>query len=218
MTPSCLSELKIDRMLAGELAADDAALARSHAAGCAACGGLLRHAEATARRFAEHRPPLGFAQRRGRAAVAIASAALAVMVIGLAIRTPRDAPRGVRTKGHAALGFYVSHAGQLHRGEPGDAIAPGDRLQLVTTSDAAGWIAVTGVDALAVRQVYAAPQPHPAGRDRPLPFSIIVDTTPGPTTITAVFCAEPFSIERPASDCVTDAFTVEIRTERVGPR
>src|SRR5262245_5948538 len=219
MTPSCISELKIDRLLAGELAADDAERARSHAAGCAECGELLRHAEATTRRFAEDRPPLRLAvQRRGRAAVAIASAALAVVVVGLAIRSLRDAPDGIRTKGRAALGFYVSHAGQLRRGRSGDVVAPGDRLQLVTTSERAGWIAVTGVDALAVRQVYAAPQPHAAGRDRALPFSIILDATPGPTTITAVFCAGPFVIDRPAAECVTDAFTIETRKDAESAR
>jgi hypothetical protein len=213
MTQPCVSELWIDRLLAGELAPAEAAQGRAHAAGCAVCRQLVSHAEAIAREFAASPPPLRLSGGRRRRGVAVASAVIAVAAaaVVLAIRPPRDAPPEVRTKGRATLGFFVSHAGELRRGEPAEVVAPADRLQLVVTTERAGWVAVTGVDAVGVRQVYAEPQPLVAGRDRLLPFSIILDDTLGPSTITAVFCAGPFALEQPAADCTTDAFSIETR-------
>jgi hypothetical protein len=211
MTQPCVSELLIDRLLAGELAPAEAAQARTHAADCAVCHELVSHAEAIARRFAANPPPLRLSSHRRGIAVASAAIAMAAAVVVVAIRPPREAPPEVRTKGRVAFGFFVSHAGELRRGQSGEVVAPADRLQLVVTTERAGWIAVTGVDALGVRQVYAEPQPLVAGRDRSLPFSIILDDTLGPSTITGVFCSGPFALAQPPADCTIDAFSIETR-------
>jgi hypothetical protein len=208
MTSDCASELMIDRMIAGELAAEAAAGIRGHAATCASCGELVASAESARRRFAAAPPPLRLPGRRARVAgAAAAAAALAVALVAVW----RAGPDGVRTKGGASLGVFVSHHGVLRRGGAGEVVAPGDRLQLVTATDRAGWIAITALDGRGARTVYAAPRPVGAGRDRPLPFSIVLDDALGPTTITAVFCAESFALEAPPPGCTRDAIRLEVR-------
>jgi len=203
MTASCVSELTIDRLLAGELA--DPAAVRAHAAGCATCGGLLRDAEAIAARFATAAPPLGFPDPGRARPVVLAAAAALAAVLALVVWAPwRGGESGVQTKGRPALGVFVSHAGVLRRAVSGEVVAPGDRLQLVTTSERAGSITVSATDGAGTRTVYAERQAVAAGRDRPLGFSIILDEIRGPTAITAVFCAAP-------DDCTTDGFTLEVR-------
>jgi hypothetical protein len=209
MKHDCVSELMIDRLIAGELATDAAARVRDHAASCPVCGGLLGHAEAVARRFSAAPPPLRRPLRRsaqvGGAATALAAA------LALVIAAPwRSDPGGIRTKGGPSLGLFVSHGGAVRRGALGEVVAPGDQLQPVITAERAGWIAITAVDGAGLRTVYAAPQPVAAGRDRPLPFSIILDRTPGPTTLTAVFCPGPFALDPPPQGCTRDAFTLDV--------
>ena len=206
MTDACVSELTIDRMLVGELAPAAATRVRAHAGTCTECGALLANAERYAAGFAAHRPAL-HALRRRRIDLAAALAAAAAAVVAIAW------PRGetIMTKGGAILGFYVAHGDDLRRGQDREVVAPGDRLQLVTTLDAPAWLAVTGVDAAGTRTVYAAPAPVAAGRDRPLAFSITLDATPGRSTITAVFCPQPFALDRPPAACTSDAFTIETR-------
>jgi hypothetical protein len=210
MTEDCMSELMIDRLIAGELAGAAAARLRTHAATCAVCGGLLAHAEAVARSFAAAPPPLRLPAMR---AVRVAAwAAVLAAGVALVVASPwRGDPDGVRTKGAPSLGLFVSHGGVVRRGASGELVAPGDRLQPVTTAERTAWIAITAVDGAGTHTVYAAPQPVGIGRDRPLPFSIVLDDTRGPTTITAVFCPGPFALTAPPPDCTSDAIAVEVR-------
>jgi hypothetical protein len=210
MTPTCVSELRIDRLVAGELTGAEAAQARGHAASCPPCGALLADAEAVAREFAAARPPL---RRPGRAPAIAAAAAIAAIAAVVVFGPWRDAPVGVRAKGRATLGVFVAHGAAVRRGQPGEVVAPGDRLQLVTTSERAGWLAVTGIDAAGVREVFAAPHLIAAGRDRALGFSIVLDGTRGPQTITAVFCPAPFALGVVPAGCSTDELVVEVRGE-----
>ena len=200
------SELTIDRMLAGELSHDDAAAVRAHAADCTECGGLLETAEAIGRRFAAAPPPLRFAPRRRTAFVGATAALAAALAIVIAMKRG-DEPE-VRTKGRPSIGVFVQHGGVLRRAQSGEVVAPGDRLQLVATTERAGWLAIEAVDGTAAHAVYARSQPVPAGRDRPLPFSIIIDNVLGPTTITATFCPRPFASP---DECTSDTFALEVR-------
>jgi hypothetical protein len=218
--PPCVSELTIDRLLADELARDVADAVRAHATSCASCGPLLADAERVAREFAADPPVLRLPAARRRTSWALgaggallaAAAALAIFVRTRPVE-PEISPSvsGIRTKGSAVLGFFVSHAGELRRGQSGEVVAPADRVQLVTTTEQAGWIAVTGTDARGVRTVYGAPQPLDAGRDRELPFSIILDDTLGRSTISAVFCPSPFTLDAPPASCTTDTIAIDTR-------
>jgi hypothetical protein len=213
MTLPCVSELTIDRLLAGELADPAPAEIRGHAATCATCGGLLRDAEGIVARFAAAPPQLAFPDPYRSRAVGIGAAAAALAAaVALVVWAPwRGEQGGVQTKGRPTIGVFVSHAGVLRRAVSGEVVAPGDRLQLVASNERASGLAVSAVDGSGARTVYAAPQAILAGRDRPLGFSIILDETRGRTAITAMFCAEPFALEQPPDDCTADGFTLEVR-------
>lgn len=211
MTESCVSELFVDQLVTGELSPEVAAQTRAHAASCASCGQLVAEAEAVAQRFAADPPPLRLPPRRRRRYAVLGAAAVAAAAFAIALVPARERANGVRVKGPASLGAFVSHAGAMRRAQPGEVVAPGDVVQLVTTSEGDGWIAVTGTEGSAARTVYAAPQPLTAGRDRTLPFSIVIDDTLGPTTITAVFCKTQFTLERIPEPCTRDELTLETR-------
>jgi hypothetical protein len=150
MTQACISELMIDRLLAGELAGEAAAQIRAHAEGCTSCGGLLRDAEAVLQRFAAAPPPAWLARPRvsavsvaGGVVAVVALAAAVAIVIAPSWREPAGGRElALRTKGKPSLGVFVSHRGELQRTGSGEVVAPGDRLQLVTSSERAGWLAI----------------------------------------------------------------------------
>jgi hypothetical protein len=197
-----VSELSIDRLLAGELAADDVAAMRDHAASCARCGALLADALAVRE---EPLPRLPLPRRRfpGVAVVggitAFAAAAAATVLV---VRPQHEAP--VRTKGTAVLGFYVAHKGEVRLGHAQDAIDRGDAIELYTTTTAPAWVSVVGAD----HTVYVAPTVVPASREHLLPLSIVLD---GTDTLTAAFCADPFDPAAPPADCTFDHITVVAR-------
>jgi hypothetical protein len=213
-----ISELAIDRLVAGELTMLDADAARSHAAGCARCGGLLDDALATKARFAADIPQLALpvplrARRSTRLWAIVAGgmlAAAAAIVLLVRARGPADGDvDGTRAKGRAHLGFYVSHAGDVRRGAGGERVVPGDAIELYSNAVDYGWFAVTSVDGAGARTVYIAPRPYAPGREEIVPQSIVLDATLGTETITGIFCAGPFDPAAPPDDCTFDRFTIE---------
>jgi hypothetical protein len=197
-----VSELAIDRMLAGELPATVAEAARRHAAGCPRCGALFDDALAVSQTFAA---PLALPRRRGWPVVVGALAVTAA--IALVVRSRGTDDEGIRTKGSATLGFFVAHDGVVRRGAPGEQLAPGDAIELYSTSPDPRWLAVVSVDGAGVRSVYVAPRMVAAGRERVVPLSIILDGTLGVETVTGIFCPAPFDPAAPPAGCTTDVFT-----------
>jgi len=195
-----VSELSIDRLLAGELPPADVAAMRDHAASCARCGGLL--ADALAVRSAEL-PRLELPRARRRTPWIAAGGLLAAAAGLMMLLRPHHEP-SVRTKGSAVLGFYVSHRGEVRLGHAQDAIDKGDAIELYTTTTAPAWVSVVGAD----RTVYVAPTVVPASREHLLPLSIVLD---GTDTLTATFCADPFDPAAPPADCTVDRITVVTR-------
>ncbi|MBV8757674.1 MAG: hypothetical protein JO257_10375 [Deltaproteobacteria bacterium] len=189
-----VSELSIDRLLAGELPAGDVAAMRDHAAACDRCGLLLADALA-AKREVLPRLPLP----RSRAPYIAAIGALAAAGV-LVASWPHPQPT-VRTKGTPVLGFYVSHEGRVRLGHAHEALDRGDAIELYTTSEAPKWVAVVGAD----HTVYLPPTVVPASREHLLPMSIVLD---GSDTLTAMFCDERFELAAPPSDCTLDHVTV----------
>lgn len=190
-----VSELSIDRLLAGELPPGDVAAMRDHASACERCGLLLADALA-AKREVLPRLPL---PRRRTPYVAAAVAALAAGALAI-VSWPRSAPM-VRTKGTPVLGFYVSHEGRVRLGQAHEAIEHGDAIELYTTSEAPKWVAVVGAD----HTVYLPPTVVPASREHLLPMSIVLD---GPDTLTAMFCDARFEVAALPADCTFDHVTV----------
>lgn len=213
-----VSELAIDRLLAGELAPDEGAAMRDHAAGCTRCRALLDDALAAQRAFAAEPPPLGLVvplHRRRRGAIAAGAALVAAAAcVAMLVRPRAPAAPAVRTKGSAILGFFVDHGGQVRRGGPTEVIAPGDRIELATTTTVPVWFAALGEDAAGARSVYVPPRPIAPGRERLLPFAIELDGATGRDTITGVFCAQSFDAgaldpREPPDGCTIDRFTLE---------
>jgi len=198
----CISELAIDRLLAGELPLLEATAAREHAVRCHRCGGMLDDAVSVQAAFHAAPPPLRLplARRRRFAPYYASAAAAAAVLILLVARHPTES--GTRSKGPSArLGFFVSHDGHVRRGVTGERVVPGDRIELATSSADPGWLTVTSVDGAGVHSVYVPTRAFAAGTDQVLPFAIELDGALGLETITATFCAMPA-----ARDCTSETF------------
>ncbi len=210
-----VSELSIDRLLAGELHADDAAAMRAHVASCPRCTALLDDALEVQRTFTPAIDfPLPFQDRTPRRRIAPWIAATTALAAGflVAFAWPRSSSPivedQVRTKGASAIGFYVAHGNQVRRGALREQVVPHDRVQLFTTTSSRMWLAIVGDDAEGVRSIYVAPRPLDPGREQLLPLSIELDSTLGDEQITAVFCPAPFDVAAPPATCTLDRFTL----------
>ena len=204
-----VSELAIDRMLAGEVAAVDAIAIADHAADCTRCRSLLDDAYEVKRAFAMEPPldlPIPMIRRRRPAAyIAPLLAAAAAFVF---VWWPRSEPEVVRTKGSSLVGFYVAHDDATRVGNTREVVTPGDRIQLFTTTQHRTWIAVIGEDAAANRTLYVEPRAVDAGREQLVPLSITLDATLGDEVVTTVFCSRQFDANAIPADCTTDRFTL----------
>jgi len=200
-----VSELAIDRLLAGEVPPGDAAAMRDHAAGCAHCGTLLEDAVAVQRSFVAPRLDLPVPLRRRRIAIAATMLAAAV---GVFVAWPKRDQAVVRTKGAAIVGFFVAHGSDVRRGTLRETVVPGDRIELYTTTFARTWFAAYGDDAAGKRTVYIEPQSIEPGRERVLPVAIELDGTLGDEVVTAIFCEAPFDPLAPPESCTIDRFTL----------
>jgi len=76
-SPDCLSDLKLDRLLSGELSGELESSARAHLAGCAACAARSLELSADRRSFAESAPALDLPGPQG-----VASAGLPAVLAG----------------------------------------------------------------------------------------------------------------------------------------
>ena len=193
--PSCPSELRLDRYLAGELGREGRAVA-THLSACGDC-----RARVAERRDDEALPvlPLGRARRWHRVAwpaagmLAVAGALLFVQHRG----GPALAPE-TRTKGGAHAALYVQRAGVMRLAGPDEVVHPGDTIQLATTLDARRWVAAISVDGAGVVSIYQGDDPRAAwqepGEDIPLPASVTLDATLGHETIYVLLCQEPIEL------------------------
>jgi hypothetical protein len=209
-----VSELAIDRLLAGEVAPADAAAIHDHAGSCARCGALLDDALAVQRGFVADRPPLGLPipLHRRVAVIAVPVAALAAAV-ALVVGWPRGNAAEVRTKGSAIVGCFISHGGQVRRGGAQELVSPGDRIELATTTSEPAWFAAISDDAHGARSVYVAPRPVEPGREHVVPLAIELDAAAGAEVVTGVFCPQifdPLAIDplAPPAGCTVDRFTL----------
>jgi hypothetical protein len=196
MTGTHVSELALDRLLAGELTLPAAHSLRAHAASCTVCGAALDDALATRRAVL---PPLRLPRHRVMPALAALAAAVAVVVAW-----PREPEQEIRTKGGAIVGFFVAHGDQVRRGAPREAVMPGDRIELFTTTSEPMWFAAVSSDG----SVYVEPTRVEPGRERVLKAAIELDGSLGNEVVTGVFCPERFDPRVPPPGCATDRFTL----------
>jgi hypothetical protein len=181
--PPCLSDLKLDQLLSGELTGRSERAACDHLSVCGHCE--RRRVELAADRalFADSAPnferltaagqklrrplPAGARRRAPLIAGAFAlSAALVALGLGLGQLgldpgaregdpPAEPSPLGTRTKGASpVIGFVVRRGQASFWGEPGQKLAPGDELRFTVSSPRALYCGVWGVDALGRTSAY----------------------------------------------------------------
>lgn len=189
-----ISDLRWDRLLAGDLSDDTRGAAHAHAADCARCGARLR--ELTAERDAFKLRSVGFPlskpARRARwwwgAPIAAIAAAAAIVML----RPPRE--DGERTKGTASkLLVSAGRPGQLLPLATGDVIHPGDYVQAGYSATRDGFGAVLALDGAGAAQAYVPSSGDmmvalPAGTERSFPQSTVLDDVVGSEHIIVLWC------------------------------
>ena len=195
--PGCLSAYRLDRFRLGELPAEEASDVRAHLAGCERCRAaeaLLAAAEAD---YLALVPPLRRPPRAGRAVAwgvgAMALAAVCVLAL-------RPAAMEVRSKGAAtAVGMYVQHDQTVRRALPGEAVAPGDVVRFVYSSQEPRFVAILSIDGAGVASVYFPDGPQtvrlPAAQEMPLPLGTRLDGVLGEEQVVALFCEQSRELE-----------------------
>jgi len=195
-----VSDLRWDRMLAGDLAEADRAEALAHAEHCQACA--ARHVELSAdfAAFATIAPPLPRRVRPQRIVAAIAALAIAAGVV-IVVRSPSDAP-AERTKGTPGPRLMLA-AGSRERLAPvmsGDRVKPGDSVQAAYTATRDGFGAVIARDGSGAVAAYVPARGDamvalPAGTLRSYPGSTILDEVVGAQIVEIVWCetAQPIA-------------------------
>ena len=196
----CPSDFAFDKQLAGELDATEKSVLEKHTVECERCTRRLVELSGEKETFVRQAPALVLPRRPRSPArwlwgpgAAVVAAAAAIL---LTMRAPADT---TRTKGRpATLDFYVSHAGTVRAGAPGERLEPGDALRFAVTTREPRYVAIFSVDGARHASVYypggARAAPVSPGERTPLPASTVLDDTLGDETLYAVFCARSFEI------------------------
>lgn len=225
-SPGCLSRLHCDQLLNGEL--EDREDLKQHHASCQRCTALLAAHRRERAAFAVpmvHRAR-GGAHRPGRWRMGLAAIA-AVFCVWLVASRGRSGDEQTRTKGKPALSFYVKHGDAVREGAPGEAVFANDAINFVVSTERPAFLAIISVDGAGKVSAYYPEGPTaaaiPAGRDRVLPRSVLLDDTLGLERVVGVFCDRPMVVAELAagvardaipSGCVADALTLEKRRTR----
>lgn len=205
-----LSDLRIDELLADELASDEAVAATAHLDDCERCRGRRRELSADRAVFRSALPALPRRRWVGTAALAAVAAAAGVAIV------LRDPAREIRSKGGARLGLVVVHGEAMWRGGQGERTHPGDTLSYVVTTAEPAYVAVVSRDAAGRVTTYVPPERVAAGRDVQLSLATVLDDALGAERLYGVFCAEPIAEaalrdapDRAPPGCVVDRIDIE---------
>jgi hypothetical protein len=209
---ACLSDLRIDELLADELAAETATAATAHLGACARCRDRERELIDDRTRFRAAMPPL---RRRRRGIYATACAALAAAAV-LALVLRGGGGDETRTKGGAHLGLIIVRGRAVHPGGPGELVHRGDTLSYVVTTAEPAYVAVASRDGAGRVSIYVPSEHVAAGRDIQLSLATVLDATLGTEQLVAVFCAAPIAdavvtsaLDRDPPSCTVDRLMIE---------
>jgi hypothetical protein len=198
---ACLSALRLDRWMMGELDAADTESIGIHVSSCAACSTSLAGMRGVREEVRALPLPIALARPAPRrrvpgAAVAGLGLALAASLV-LVLRTP---PAPERSKGSGvALTMYVQHGTEVRRAAPGEHVAPGDAVRFAVSTPSAAYVAVLSLDPAGKASVYfpqaARAAQVPAGTEVPLPLGTRLDATTGEERLLGIFCGSAVELE-----------------------
>jgi hypothetical protein len=206
---SCVSDLRMDAFLAGELDPQERQAVEQHRASCPRCDRRLCEFEreggaylASAQAMAMQRALATRSRARTRRpwVLGAGSGLAAAAALGLALLSPmqdRDAA-GTRTKGGSRLQFFVEHAGRVRQGKSGEKVRPGDSLRFVYASIRPAYLTIVSFDAAQHASVYLPASHVRPGNNVPLPSSVELDATLGVERIFGLFCERPAAAEEVA--------------------
>lgn len=203
---TCLSDLALDAWSSDELSPAARERVERHVAACAIC--RARHAQlereraaflAAAPSFDQHArlhvADRGRAGWRARLLTSRALAAVALAAVALLALWP--APPATRLKGGESIRCFVKRGERVEVAGPATVLRPGDRLRFAYSADQDRYFALFGRDASRATRYYpgaASAVRVRAGQQVALDFSVELDDAPGPETVHAVFCPEPFDL------------------------
>jgi hypothetical protein len=205
---SCLSDLKLDQLMRGELAAPDEA--KQHLDSCEKCRARMKELEAARESWQKENPQLTKETPKQKdsptekrpfpwAAVSVGLAAAAAFALWIRPHGP-PSPPVERAKGGIQLSMFVSHEGKVRPAAPREIVSPGDLLQFKYSSDQERYVAVLSVDGARQGSIYfpdgetQARKLGPA-QDQPLANSTELDNVLGPEKIYGLFCEQPLELE-----------------------
>jgi Domain of unknown function (DUF4384) len=198
---ACLSALRLDRWMMGELDATDAETVGTHLSSCSTC--LSAVAGIRGVREEVRTLPLPAALVRPAPRRRIPGAAVAGLGLALAatlVVVLRPPPATERSKGGGiGLAMFVQHGTEVRRAAPGETVSPGDAIRFAVSSPTPAYVAVLSVDPLGQASVYF-PQASraaqvPAGTEVPLPLGTRLDATTGEERLLGLFCTSPVELE-----------------------
>ncbi len=198
---ACVSALRLDRWMMGELGSADAETVGTHVSACAACSAAVAGMRGVREevRALPLPPALGRPSPRRRvpagAAIGIGLALAASLL--LVLRSP---PTGERSKGAGfALTMYVQHGDEVRRAAPGERVSPGDAVRFAVSTPAPAYVAVLSLDPTGRASVYFPQGPRaapvPAGTEVLLPLGTRLDPTTGEERLLGIFCASAVELE-----------------------
>jgi hypothetical protein len=189
-----VSDLRWDRLLAGELAEPDRAEVLAHAETCATCAARRDEIQAGFEAFANVAPALPRRAPSRRIVMAVGAAVAAAAAVVFMLRAT-STTTATRTKGGEGAKLMLA-AGPRERLAPvasGDHVQPGDSIQAAYTTTRDGFGAVLARDGSGAAAVYVPSSGEamvalPAGTMRSFPGSTILDEVLGTQAVVIVWC------------------------------
>ena len=198
---ACLSALRLDRWMMGELEAADAESVRAHVTACAGCSTALAGMRGVREELRTLPLPPALLSRAARwkpgaayGAVGLALAAALLLVLRPAVPTERR-------KGGAgpALAMYVQHGDEVRRAGAGEELSPGDAVRFAVSTPVPAYVAVLSIDPTGRASVYfpagERAVPVAAGPEVALPLGTRLDDTLGEEQLLGLFCTSPVPLE-----------------------
>jgi hypothetical protein len=114
-------------------------------------------------------------------------------------KSPVEDDLGTRIKGGGRLSFFVASGDAVHRGNVGEVLRAGDRVEFVLALPEARYVAVLSRDGRGNASVFFPQAPRAerleAGPAVKLPTSTELDDAPGREDVYGLFCPEAVELE-----------------------